>query len=942
MKKIGLWKKLASWLLVFLLVLQIPTDVFAEEWISGTDISVDSDFAEEDAGYVEEEENTDFIDDEKIEVPESDGFTDSENLSEEETALFSDGTDQEESNEETQEVQVTVSVSKDGKFLNDKDGNPMAGRSITLTGKNTYNMDDALKLAHDLYYPGGAEAGYDYHEDENGIYDGIIYKLWGYNKNDVPNIKSILNHDTRNLGSALSRTVQNGDELHFFIQAQNGKDKFAFFTETEATYTQGQEITLKLRQRNDFGGCFSNCTGASIYINGVKQEELLTDSEGNVTLPKLEAGQSYLITAEKLINTSDGTEVTDISAAYTTVTVVPASEQPGDYISKVHLRVEKGETTKEVETATLDGEDALWIPSELSDGNFYVKAELTDDIPEGAAVYAVYSNPQDGSIYRVKLTDGKETFLKNTTVFQCANVTSSIRFEVRKNGNVLQSVKVPIYYRSHLTSMEFLDSWGHEIETGLQDTLEDQVLEIKVPQNAKYFDLNCGTYYGGIKELFYYNNKLNVTGATVQSIPVGLRFFPDWEKNDECRISFILEKNETYHNSKDTKYTFVITPGDIDYTPEVTVNITGKYGAVYENSESPVLSAGAEVLRPEEGKLTYQWYYLVLPDNVYVPDYAALDKYVKLEGATEEAYRVPTDSVFDTRYYCCIVNYEIDGKIYPAKSDFTKIAVVSEKLEKPEIETQPQPISWIQGKPLTEKLEVSLKKVTGQGIAQYQWYKNTENSNENGQALVNETKSSYTPPVSELGTTYYYCEVWYERTDRSYEQGKDTERNTLTSEKVVSNPVAVTVTEEPLPWEGNGSEESPYLIKSVSDLEALREKVNKDGFTFSDAYFRLDADITLPDGWKPIGATKNGKVNLENGANLNAFSGILDGAGHTITVPEGGLPLFGYVRNTRIRNLNIYGKKIAGYGLINNFEGVGLSGSAVEIDNVTLKSGSST
>ena len=942
MKKIGLWKKLASWLLVFLLVLQIPTDVFAEEWISGTDISVDSDFAEEDAGYVEEEENTDFIDDEKIEVPESDGFTDSENLSEEETALFSDGTDQEESNEETQEVQVTVSVSKDGKFLNDKDGNPMAGRSITLTGKNTYNMDDALKLAHDLYYPGGAEAGYDYHEDENGIYDGIIYKLWGYNKNDVPNIKSILNHDTRNLGSALSRTVQNGDELHFFIQAQNGKDKFAFFTETEATYTQGQEITLKLRQRNDFGGCFSNCTGASIYINGVKQEELLTDSEGNVTLPKLEAGQSYLITAEKLINTSDGTEVTDISAAYTTVTVVPASEQPGDYISKVHLRVEKGETTKEVETATLDGEDALWIPSELSDGNFYVKAELTDDIPEGAAVYAVYSNPQDGSIYRVKLTDGKETFLKNTTVFQCANVTSSIRFEVRKNGNVLQSVKVPIYYRSHLTSMEFLDSWGHEIETGLQDTLEDQVLEIKVPQNAKYFDLNCGTYYGGIKELFYYNNKLNVTGATVQSIPVGLRFFPDWEKNDECRISFILEKNETYHNSKDTKYTFVITPGDIDYTPEVTVNITGKYGAVYENSESPVLSAGAEVLRPEEGKLTYQWYYLVLPDNVYVPDYVALDKYVKLEGATEEAYRVPTDSVFDTRYYCCIVNYEIDGKIYPAKSDFTKIAVVSEKLEKPEIETQPQPISWIQGKPLTEKLEVSLKKVTGQGIAQYQWYKNTENSNENGQALVNETKSSYTPPVSELGTTYYYCEVWYERTDRSYEQGKDTERNTLTSEKVVSNPVAVTVTEEPLPWEGNGSEESPYLIKSVSDLEALREKVNKDGFTFSDAYFRLDADITLPDGWKPIGATKNGKVNLENGANLNAFSGILDGAGHTITVPEGGLPLFGYVRNTRIRNLNIYGKKIAGYGLINNFEGVGLSGSAVEIDNVTLKSGSST
>ena len=164
----------------------------------------------------------------------------------------------------------------------------------------------------------------------------------------------------------------------------------------------------------------------------------------------------------------------------------------------------------------------------------------------------------------------------------------------------------------------------------------------------------------------------------------------------------------------------------------------------------------------------------------------------------------------------------------------------------------------------------------------------------------------------------------------------------MTSEKVVSNPVAVTVTEEPLPWEGNGSEGSPYLIKNVSDLEALRDKVNKDGFAFSDAYFQLSEDIILPSGWKPIGATKDGRVNLQEGANLNAFSGIFDGAGHTITVPEGGLPLFGYVRNTRIRNLNIYGKKIAGYGLVNNFEGVGLSGSAVEIDNVTLKSGSST
>ena len=51
-------------------------------------------------------------------------------------------------------------------------------------------MDDALKLAHDLYYPGGSEAGYDYHADDSGLYYGLIYKLWGINRDAVPFIKS--------------------------------------------------------------------------------------------------------------------------------------------------------------------------------------------------------------------------------------------------------------------------------------------------------------------------------------------------------------------------------------------------------------------------------------------------------------------------------------------------------------------------------------------------------------------------------------------------------------------------------------------------------------------------------------------------------------------------------------------------------------------------------
>ena len=314
MKKTKLWKRIAGWLLVFLLVLQLPVNAFAGEWADNTSYSSEENFTDEQmdseenssadlqTGVEEASDSEDQIDIEE-EIPTEDSFdvgeeTDtssdldmeesgvSEFTSEDEftdgsIALFSDGTDQsEDKTNEEKEIQVTVSISKDGKFLDDKDGNPMAGRTVTLTGQSSYTMDDALKLAHDLYYPGGSSAGYDYHADDSGIFDGVIYRLWGYNKDDVPYIKYALNHDTRKYGSALGRNVQDGDELHFYIQQTKGTDQLAFFTENEITASQGEAVQLQLRQSSSSGSSFSNCEGASIYIDGVKQEDILTDADG--------------------------------------------------------------------------------------------------------------------------------------------------------------------------------------------------------------------------------------------------------------------------------------------------------------------------------------------------------------------------------------------------------------------------------------------------------------------------------------------------------------------------------------------------------------------------------------------------------------------------------------------------------------------------------------
>lgn len=962
MKKTKLWKRIAGWLLVFLLVLQLPVNAFAGEWADNTSYSSEENFTDEQmdseenssadlqTGVEEASDSEDQIDIEE-EIPTEDSFdvgeeTDtssdldmeesgvSEFTSEDEftdgsTALFSDGTDQsEDKTNEEKEIQVTVSISKDGKFLNDKDGNPMAGRTVTLTGQSSYTMDDALKAAHNLYYPGGAEAGYDFHEDETGNYDGLIYKLWGYDRNSVPGIRYARNNDCKNYQESLTQNVDNGDSLHFYIQQRKSQDRLAFFTETEETITQGEPAELHLRQSNVNGTAFSECSGASIYIDGVKQDGLITDESGKVTLPSLEARDTpYFITAEKLVETSDGSMATAISAAYINITVVSATGQTGDYINRVNLKVTDGDTQKEYQMDAPDGQSMFMLPSELSHGNIYLSVDKKESIPENSSIYAVYTNPSDETVCRVKLQDESFTFLKNTSVKYSYKAILSVKLEVRQEGSVIQTVQIPISYKTRLNELTVKDSWRHEIDCKLKDTLDDQELEIFVPQNTEYIDI--GGRASGWGYLTQNPDLISINGVELTNTNGGsLRFVPDWEQCNEYKVYITLPKNEEKYIFEDTKYTLIIRPGSVDYTPVLSYQgqEPGDYG-IMQGEEADSFVIQPAVLREDEGKLSYQWY-----------QGDTFEKFDKIDGATNASYQAPTNEPHYYNYYKCIVSYEIDGKKYTTESELYSVRVYPLTLTTPLITKQPVDITGVKGVPLDEKLSVELSDINQPDVnAKYQWYKNTEENTTDGTMIPGATESSYAPDIQEAGKTYYYCRIRYQLKVYTKKQNK-----TINSEFVYSDAACVTVTEAPLPWEGKGTESSPYLIKTTSDIEALRDKVNNEGFSFEDMYFQLAEDITLPNSWKPIGVTKDGKKDLQNGANLNVFSGIFDGNNHTVTIPEDGLPLFGYVQNTRIRNLNIYGTKIAGYGLVNNFEGVGLSGTAVEIDNVTLKSGSST
>lgn len=961
MKKTKLWKRIAGWLLVFLLVLQLPVNVFAGEWADNTSYSSEENFTDEqdvsegsdssgDQNDVEEssdsqdqinieeeipvedsfdvEEETDTSSDFDMEESGVSEFTSEDEFTDGSTVLFSDGTEQSEEDTAKEEIQVTVSISKDGKFLDDKDGNPMAGRTVTLTGQSSYTMDDALKAAHDLYYPGGAEAGYDFHEDETGNYDGLIYKLWGYDRSSVPGIRYARNNDCKNYQESLTQSVVDGDSLNFYIEQRKNQDRLAFFTETEEIITQDEHAELHLRQSNINGTAFSECSGASIYIDGVKQDGLITDESGKVTLPSLEVRDTpYFITAEKLVETSDQSMATAISAAYINIRVVSAAGQTGDYINCVNLKVTDGDTQKEYQMDAPDGEKMFILPSELSHGNIYLSVDEKESIPENCSIYAVYTNPSDETVCRVKLKKGFFTFLKNTSVKYSYKAIRSVKLEVRQNGSMIQAAQIPISYKTHLRELTVKNSWGHESECDLKDTLDDQQFEISVPQNTEYIDI--GGWASGWGYLSENPDLISIEGVELTNTGMGtLRFTPDWKQYSEYKVYITLPENDEKYIFEATKYTLIITPGDIDYTPILSYQgqEPGRYGFMQDEESDPFIIQ-PEVLREDEGRLSYQWYQGNTSDQME-----------EIEGAVASSYQVPTDTPHYYNYYKCIVSYEIDGKTYSAESGLYRVRVYPLILEAPQITKQPADITGVKGVPLQDKLSVEISDIKQSDVkARYQWYKNTENDTTNGTLIPGATESSYEPDIKEAGKTYYYCRIRYQLDARTQKKDK-----TINSAFVYSDTACVTVTEAPLPWEGNGTENSPYLLKTASDIEALRDKVNTEGFSFENTYFQLTVDITLPTGWKPIGVTKDGRKDLKNGENLNAFSGIFDGNNHTVTVPEGGLPLFGYVRNTRIRNLNIYGKKIAGYGLVNNFEGVGLSGTAVEIDNVTLKSGSST
>ena len=129
------------------------------------------------------------------------------------------------------------------------------------------------------------------------------------------------------------------------------------------------------------------------------------------------------------------------------------------------------------------------------------------------------------------------------------------------------------------------------------------------------------------------------------------------------------------------------------------------------------------------------------------------------------------------------------------------------------------------------------------------------------------------------------------------------------SDVLVSTDIDVT------PWQGDGTEASPYLINFTSQWELLAEGVAV-GTNYSGKHFKLASDITV-----------NRMVGIDG---QHAFNGIFDGDGHTLTLnysatSDYAAP-FRFVNGATIRNLTVAGtinssKKFAA-GLVGQAAGI--------------------
>ncbi|MEY3738420.1 MAG: hypothetical protein RL544_1198, partial [Bacteroidota bacterium] len=170
----------------------------------------------------------------------------------------------------------------------------------------------------------------------------------------------------------------------------------------------------------------------------------------------------------------------------------------------------------------------------------------------------------------------------------------------------------------------------------------------------------------------------------------------------------------------------------------VTTSTFGAEDLCVGGSATPMVASATTATGTITG---YQWYSNSTASNTTG---------TAISGATNASFTPPTTSTGTTYYFCEITN------IWGCKTR-TAVSGAIRVFAAPIISAQTNGANYCQNATPTA-LSVTATN-GGLGNVTYQWFRNANNANTGGTSISGATNSTYTPPTSTPGTTYYYVEV---------------------------------------------------------------------------------------------------------------------------------------------------------------------------------------
>lgn len=217
-------------------------------------------------------------------------------------------------------VYVTISDDKKELVLNQE---PVKVTDIDSDGKLTIN--DALYIAHENKFDGGAAAGY---KSSVGQWGLGLDKLWG-----VENGGSYGYAVDDKMSNGLADEIKNDDQIVAYVYP-DPKDYnyyYSFFDKkNDEDKDTGSEVSLTLSYisyNENYEAVTKPVEGAKISVNG-KDTGLVTDAEGKVTLTLTDPGKNVISAESTSVNlvpptyivNANGEAVTTTTSTITTTT----------------------------------------------------------------------------------------------------------------------------------------------------------------------------------------------------------------------------------------------------------------------------------------------------------------------------------------------------------------------------------------------------------------------------------------------------------------------------------------------------------------------------------------------------------------------------------------------------------------------------------------------